>query len=333
MCPPGLARGIAEPDSLYLSTWYAPCNPSCMGKRRYIVVGEGAVSCVLGGLLQASGARVTFVARGVDFAALREEGLVVGGLGRTYGFEVKVISKLSALSLGTDDVILLAAGPHEVAGVLEELARQAVPNPAIVCCHPTLATEHLVAGPGRRVVSMIALPPVTHAAPGHVVLLGTPGIVDLGDHPHGSGELSASIAADLEAAGFQVSLDPRMRRRRFGKLLLDLGDAPRALWGAPIRSGALLGGLRREAQACFEAAGIDYAPLHETRARYGAVLDEAPPSRTPVSAESRFLNGSIVELGVECGVPTPLNRGVCALADRAMVDTGVHTSLAPRAVV
>src|SRR5690606_15224441 len=101
------------------------------------------------------------------------------------------------------------------------------------------------------------------------------------------------------------------------------GNAVQALCGLEADTRALREGLREEALACYAAAGIEYEPDVEFRARVGVVrslrVEGAPTrgssswqslARGQTTIEADYLNGEIALLGALHGVPTPLNRAV-----------------------
>jgi 2-dehydropantoate 2-reductase len=127
-------------------------------------------------------------------------------------------------------------------------------------------------------------------------------------------------------------------RLKHGKLLTNLGNAVQALCGIEVDSSALTKELREEGMRCLEAAGIAFVTARELveRCRRSSSLGEVAGHprlggsswqgvmRGRRSTETDFLNGEIVLLGAQHGVPTPLNRAVQRLAHRA-----VREGLAP----
>jgi 2-dehydropantoate 2-reductase len=146
-------------------------------------------------------------------------------------------------------------------------------------------------------------------------------------------ETAEEVARDLAAAGFDARLDPRIARLKYGKLLSNVGNALQALGGRAALESPLLAAVQAEAVACFRAAGIAFAPLDELYAKNAAVVDlpvrGAPRgggstwqslARGAGSVETDFLNGEIVRLGEQHGVPAPYNRALVALTLRAAAE-------------
>jgi 2-dehydropantoate 2-reductase len=119
-------------------------------------------------------------------------------------------------------------------------------------------------------------------------------------------------------------------RWKYGKLLMNLGNAIEALCGLPARSGPVPALARQEGAACLRAAGIDFVSESEDKSRRGDLLrisTIAGQARQGGSSwqslhrqthhiETDYLNGEIVFLGRCHGIPTPVNAGLQRLANQ-----------------
>jgi len=160
-------------------------------------------------------------------------------------------------------------------------------------------------------------------------------------------------------------------RWKYRKLLGNLGNAIEALCGPAAagrggagRGGAGRGGAGREGEASdaarelldrttaegtavLDAAGIGYASTAELRAARDHEVDFAPVegttygggsswqslSRATGSIEADFLNGEIVLLGRELGVPVPVNEALQRLANQAAAEHLPPGSMSPEQVL
>jgi 2-dehydropantoate 2-reductase len=114
---------------------------------------------------------------------------------------------------------------------------------------------------------------------------------------------------------------PNIMRAKYRKLLMNLANPLDALVLEGEDTGDLHRRARHEAEACFAAAGIEYATAEEDRARREGVLRvtslEGRPRgggstwqslvRGSGTTEVDWLNGEVVLLGRLHGVPTPVN--------------------------
>jgi 2-dehydropantoate 2-reductase len=170
---------------------------------------------------------------------------------------------------------------------------------------------------------MVVVLPATHLEPGLVVMhSGTPGgMLDLGRYPSGTDGTAEGIAEDITAAGFICRADRQIMRLKYAKLLTNLMNSVQALCGLDAAAGDIVRGVRAEAMACYEAAGIDCATPEEFSSRLQGVIGRQAGNsersggstwqslaRGAGSLETDYLNGEISLLGALHGVPTPYNR-------------------------
>jgi 2-dehydropantoate 2-reductase len=168
--------------------------------------------------------------------------------------------------------------------------------------------------------------PASHLEPGVVECYSTPrrGILDVGRSPDGRDTTDERLAADLVAAGFLSDPVSDVMARKYGKLLLNLGNVMEAAVGSRD-TGDVYQRARAEAEACYAAAGIravtEVDPRRE-QMRMARVEGERRAggstwqslARGSRSTEADHLNGEIVLLGRQHGIPTPVNEGLQRLA-------------------
>lgn len=307
---------------------------------RYIIYGAGGIGGGIGALLQLAGCDVVLIARGAHLEAMQEHGLLVRRPGSEQRVSVTAVGHPSELTLGEGDVVILTMKGQDTAGALDDLERCAGPEIPIVCGQNGVANERAVARRFLNAYGMLVVMPATFLVPGEIALFGQPkaGLLDSGRYPHGVDETITQLCADLSAAGFNAQADPNVMRLKYGKLLDNLGNAVGALCGVEaLRTArddarAFIGRMRNEALACYEAAGIEYAPRAEVGERRSATFTsgdipgvERGGSSTWQSfrrgrpaIETDWLNGEIVLLGLEHDLPTPANRALQLMAKRAL---------------
>lgn len=263
---------------------------------RIAVIGAGAVGSVLGSLLWRAGEDVVLVGRAAHVAAIRAAGLnvegVLGGFRAAPHAEERLSSRpeLALLTVRTPDMV---AALRENAPYL-----QGVP---IVVLQNGLRGEELAASvvPAAQLVSAVVALHAEHRVPGHVALLHAEGLL-VGRLEGANDELVERVRAVLDKALPTVA-SANIRGARWAKLIASLGDV--VPYEDPyVRS--LAAGLEREGIAVAERAGVRLEPIPQT------------PARRARPAELDYLNGEVVRLGAQLGVPTPLNERVLALAQR-----------------
>ncbi|MBA2809838.1 NAD(P)-binding domain-containing protein [Streptomyces sp. KM273126] len=308
---------------------------------RYIIIGAGAVGGAIGGRLAGSGHEVVLVARGSQYAALRDGGLRLRVPDGAFTHRLPTVDGPDALGeLRADDVLVLAVktqdseaalaawGPAPVAG--GGTATERLP---LVCAQNGVESQRLALRRFRRVYGMCVWLPATHIEPGVVSAAGTPltGVLHLGRFPHGTDETARLIAADLEKSRFEAPVVPDVARWQYAKLLSNLGNALEAVSGPAQgeETVALLERVRAEGAAVLDAAGIAYTSAEEQREVRGDKITLVPLDGSPRGGgsswqsltrgtgtiEADYLNGEIVLLGRLHDVPTPLNDLLQRLAN------------------
>jgi 2-dehydropantoate 2-reductase len=165
--------------------------------------------------------------------------------------------------------------------------------------------------------------PTVHLIPGVVVAHShpVPGILDTGRFPDGVDDTTVAVAAAFRDAGFHAEPIEDVRRWKWAKLLMNLGNAIEAVCGPAARVGRLGDIVTAEGNAVLAAAGIDHATVEEDRQRRGDLLSLRPVdgARRPggstwqsvqrgTATETDLLNGEIVRLARLHGVDAPANE-------------------------
>jgi 2-dehydropantoate 2-reductase len=152
--------------------------------------------------------------------------------------------------------------------------------------------------------------------PGRVRAAGE-GPITIGEHPQ-----SAQVIAPLQAAGFNVQTSPDVNALLWGKLVVNAAINPlTALLRIPNgevleRPSAhnLMLAAAREATAVASACGIRL-PYDDPRATVEAVARRTAANRSSMlqdvtrgaPTEIDAISGAVVQVGVQAGVPTPVN--------------------------
>jgi 2-dehydropantoate 2-reductase len=154
----------------------------------------------------------------------------------------------------------------------------------------------------------------------------------------------SELSAVLRSAGFEVVEHEDLERVAWTKLLINLNNAVNALGGVPLREQLSTPGYRRvmarvlaEGLACLKAAGIkpvrigklipSVAPVALSLPNWlfmrvaSAMVKVDPQARSSMwedlerrhVTEVDYLNGEIVKLGAQHGVPTPVNTRLVEL--------------------
>jgi 2-dehydropantoate 2-reductase len=290
---------------------------------RFVVFGAGAIGGVIGARLAEHGHDTALIARGQQYAAIRERGLRVESPAAVATINVPVVDHLARVKWTADDVVLLTVKTQDTVPALCDLAAVAPADVPIVCMQNGVASERLALRWFARVYGVCVMCPTTYLTPGVVQAWSSPttGILDIGRYPAGVDAAADAIAAALRTSTFNSEARHDIMRWKYGKLVMNLGNAVEAICGPPARHGTIGALARREGVACLDAVGIDYVAEEEDTTRRGAFLQLGPIAgqarqggsswqslqRRTHSIEADYLNGEIVLLGRLHGVPTPVN--------------------------
>jgi 2-dehydropantoate 2-reductase len=295
---------------------------------RVTVMGSGGTGGYFGGLLARAGEDVTLVARGAHLAAIRAKGLTVKS--RLRGdFTVPARATDDPGEAGSADLVLFCVKAYDTEGAAERLRPAVGPDTVILPVQNGIdSAERIgrVLGPGGVIGGLAAVSSVV-AAPGVIEHRAGPDIIQLGELDGRATPRVERVAEALRRAGITVQLRPDIRVALWEKFVLICGlSGLTALTRLPI--GAVL--------ACPETRSLYRQTMDETHAvgrSAGVALPDGITERTlkffegsdpairgslyyDLAAGRRLeietLNGTVVRLGREHGVPTPANFAVYA---------------------
>jgi 2-dehydropantoate 2-reductase len=298
---------------------------------RFIVFGAGAVGGVIGGRLAQHGHDVVLIGRRDQYDAVRQHGLTLECPDSTATVSVEIVESPRHLHWTSDDVVFLTMKTQDTLAALQDLAALAPPDLPIVCVQNAVENERLAQRWFERVYGICVMCPTEFLVPGVVRAWSSPatGILDIGRYPSGTDEVTEAIASILRTSTFHSEPRADIMRWKYGKLLMNLGNAAEALCGPSVRSSQIIAIARQEGIACLRAAGINYVGDDEEKERRGNLLQLGIVAgqrrlggsswqslhRRTGTIEADYLNGEIVLLGRLFGVRTPVNALLQRLAN------------------
>jgi 2-dehydropantoate 2-reductase len=289
---------------------------------------------VIGGRLAQHGHDVVLIGRANQCAAVTQHGLRIESPGSTATVAIRIVESPAHIQWTSDDVVLLAMKTQDTLAALQDLAALIPRDLPVVCVQNAVENERLALRWFERAYGICVMCPTEFLVPGVVRAWSSPvtGILDIGRYPSGTDEVANSIASILRTSTFHSEPRGDIMRWKYGKLLMNLGNAAEALCGSSVRrSGPIIAAARDEAVACFRAAGIDFVGDDEDKQRRGNLLQIGSIAgqqrsggsswqslhRQTGTIEADYLNGEIVLLGRLHGVPTPVNALLQRLANKA----------------
>ena len=309
---------------------------------RYVIYGAGAIGGAIAARLARARKRVVVIARGDHLDAVKARGLRLESPNESFVVSVDAAAHPGELDWEPDDIVLLCTKTQDSEAAFLALREAAGSSAPVVCAQNGVANERMALRRFDNVYAMVVMLPATHLEPGLIVAQSkaAPGILDLGRYPGGIDARAERIAADLEDAAFSARPDARVMRFKYTKLLMNLGNALHAACAPGRAAGDILAAARVEGERCYAAAGIDYASAAEFAERRGDLIQPVPVgdrtrggssswqslARQRGSIEADYLNGEIVLLGRERGIPTPTNATLQDVANELAASRGAPGS-------
>jgi 2-dehydropantoate 2-reductase len=337
--------------------------------RRYVIVGAGAVGCVVGAFLRSTGFRVLFLARPPVAAAIRA-GLTVALDGTEVRISAPAATEPREIEPEQNDILLLTTKTQSTAAVVRDLSAVYDRAATVVCLQNGVVNEQIAGERFDRVYAGLVLLTAVQLKPS-VVLLTQGKTLAVGGYPGGLDNRVNAIRDDLERAGFDAVASGYVMAMKWGKLISNLNNAFHAITGywlersmADPESRRLMLDIREEGLRVLEAAGIAVEPpagepspirilkmtedlrrppkgtiaeadaLPEDRRAYPSMWQDLYHGRQ--TNEGDFLNGEIVRLGARLGIPTPYNRTLLEIIDRMSregLKPGLYTPAELRSVI
>ena len=306
---------------------------------RYIIYGAGAIGGVVGGRLFHHGHEAVLICRGEHLTAIQREGLILKTPNETLNLSIPAVGHPNEIRFAEGDVVFLTMKSQDTETALRDLQGTGRHDLPVVCCQNGVDNERMALRRFARVYGMVVWLPATYLEPGVVLNESIPagGILIVGRYPRDVDALSTQIAADLSGCGFRSWTDPGIMRWKYSKLLGNIFNGLQAVCGLQRRdmeacAPDFVEALRKEALACYRAAGIDFVSeeevLRNVKSHYRVSEIDGHPRRGSSSwqsltrglpsIEADFLNGEIVLLGALHGVPTPCNRLLQKVAGRVV---------------
>jgi 2-dehydropantoate 2-reductase len=291
---------------------------------RFIIYGAGAIGGAIGGRLAESGHDVALIARGAHYEALRRNGLTVESADRIITQDLPTVAEPSELTFGGDDVVVFAMKTQHTEAAAHALGRVAPRQVVAVSAQNGVENERILTRRFSHVYGVCVMCPASHLEPGIVQAYSSPitGLLDIGRWAGPVDDTAVAISDALRASTFESVPRDDIARWKYGKLLMNLGNAVEALCGHVDGIGPVMRLAREEAVGVLGAAGIAFVDRDEDRERRGDLMTIGEIAGRPRGGgsswqslargtgniEADYLNGEIVMLGRLHGVATPVNE-------------------------
>jgi 2-dehydropantoate 2-reductase len=336
--------------------------------RRYVIYGAGAIGGALAGLLARQGEPVICVARPAQAEALRQ-GVAFTRGGEAFIQPIEAVTGARQLQPESRDVIVITVKSQATETAIDELAEVYPDTAPIVCLQNGVTNEEIAARRFKKVYAALVFFSATQMTPSSIRL--TRGrTIAIGGYPEGVDRMAQQISDDFERAGFAAMASPFTMAMKWSKFIVNLNNATYAITGYFVEQGAadaemrrLLADVREEGLRVLDRAGIAVEPpagldspirirelhekakapppdaehllsLPESERTYPSMWQDLELGRR--TSEADFLNGRIVEMGRQHGIPTPYNSVLLEVVNRMFAEAvppGLYTPAELRALI
>ena len=294
---------------------------------RIAVMGAGGVGGCLGALLADAGNDVSLIARGAHLRAIRTNGLRL--LRDAGDISVKVPATSEPADVGPVDLVLFAVKTYHNAEAIPAIRPLIGPGAAVLTLQNGVETHRQLSaalGPGH------ALPGAFWSAsrvssPGVIASVGGAPRLSFGEEAGGTSTRAEAILETLTQAGVEAKLSPEPLQVIWSKFVVlcsiaGITSASRTRIAEFIRRPeglALFTEAMREVDAVGRAMGVNLPPdLVDNSVDF---IKGFPDFQNSMHADFEYgrpteleaLNGSVVSLGKQTEVSTPLNEFIYAV--------------------
>jgi len=289
------------------------------------IIGVGGVGGYFGGRLANAGNEVTFVARGRNYKALKELGLVVKSiLGDFTVNNVNAVEKISELK--DPELIILAVKSWQVKEIAPELMNIVTGNTVILPLQNGVVAadelmdqinpENVICGLCRIISKM--------EAPGVISHFGIEPVICIGENDNSKTERVKKIVEVLKNAGINAQAAEDIHAELWKKFIMICVSAllgvTRSTYGELRelpQTRKMIYDLISEVYTLSQKAGIKIEPGYVDKVM--TLIDGFPYDSTSSltrdvwegnPSEIEYQNGYVSKLGEKLGVPTPTNTFV-----------------------
>jgi len=295
---------------------------------RIAVMGTGGTGGYFGGLLARAGEEVTFIARGAHLDAIRKAGLTVRSA-LAGDFTIPVKATADAGDIGPVDLVLFCVKAYDNTVAAESIRPLVGPETVVISVQNGIDNEAQIGKVlgAQHIVGCVSYLSSTIASPGVITQTAGPGKLVLGEMGGGRSRRTERLKNTLQTAGITIELNMDIQVALWQKFLAICGvNGITALTRLPMgeilacdETHNLLKGTMVEVEAIGRALGIALSEdcldqAMDTFKSMGPLLRGS--MYYDLSAGRRLelevLNGTVVRLGDENAVPTPINFAIYA---------------------
>jgi 2-dehydropantoate 2-reductase len=295
---------------------------------KFVIMGSGGVGGYFGAKLAAAGYDVRFVARGKHLDAMKSHGLLVQSAQEKIHIESQMITG-NVADIGIADVILFCVKSYDTENATRMLSPALNSESVVICLQNGIDNEDKIRQiiPAGTVYGGVAYVYSTITAPGKITRFEGPAKIVFGPFKQPLDERSHKIHEIFQKAGVSADLSSSIETELWKKFIFITGASgitalTRLALGellANVETRALIKRAMEETRAVALAKGIvlDAHLIDSFFETLGKFKNDTRSSlyydlenKKPMEIEA--LAGTVIKLGKEAGVPTPLQETIYA---------------------
>jgi len=295
---------------------------------RIAVMGTGGMGGYFGGLLARAGEDVTFIARGDHLEAIRKNGLAIKSV-LSGDFSIPAKATDNTHDMGPVDFVLFCVKAYDNAAAADQIRPLIGPETVVLSVQNGIDNEQQIGeviGP-EHIVGCVSYVSSTVESPGVIAQMAGPGTIVFGEMQGGTSHRTETLQSTLQNSGITAELHSDIQVALWQKFLAICGvNGITALTRLPMgeilaceETRNLLKGTMEEVEAVARASdaalpegcvdqSMDFFSSVGPSVRGSMYYDLAAGRRL----ELEVLNGTVVRLGGEQGIPTPINFAIYA---------------------
>ena len=295
---------------------------------RIAVMGTGGTGGYFGGLLARAGEEVAFIARGAHLEAIRKNGLAIKSV-LAGDFNISATATDNPGDIGPVDFVLFCVKAYDNAAAAEQIRPLIGPETVVLSVQNGIDNEEQigkVVGP-EHVLGCVSYVSSTIKSPGVIAQTGGPGTLVFGEMQGGPSARTEALQSTLQNSGITAELHSDIQVALWQKFLGICGvNGITALTRLPMgeivackETHNLMRGTMQEVEKVARASGanlpedcvdqsMNFFSSVEPSVRGSMYYDLAAGRRL----ELEVLNGTVVRLGSEKGIRTPINFAIYA---------------------
>ena len=295
---------------------------------RIAVMGTGGMGGYFGGLLARAGEEVAFIARGAHLEAIRKNGLAVKSV-LVGDFTISATATDNPSDIGPVDFVLFCVKAYDTSVAAEQTRPLIGPETVLLSVQNGIDNEQQIGEVigSEHVVGCVSYVSSTIQSPGVIAQTGGPGTIVFGEMQGGKSARTEALQSTLQNSGITAELHSDIQVALWQKFLGICGvNGVTALTRLPMgeivackETHNLMRGTMQEVEAVARASGVnlpegcvdqsmDFFSSMDPSVRGSMYYDLAAGRRL----ELEVLNGMVVRLGDEHGIPTPMNFAIYA---------------------